>query len=323
MVSALIEGRPIEHRVGLARGKLKQKSEELGASLEGDLSTRHLFVLAHLETHIQTLEQQLAEIDACSLKAMQPYAWAHQLLQTIPGIDKIAAALILIEIGDDMTCFGRAESLANWAALSPGNKQSAGKRKSGRTGHGNASIRFILCECANAARNTKPTLAAKYRRLMLRKPHKKAIIAIAHKMIRKIFLMLSRPSAAGRRQRRLPPALDSPMNSRGRAQRLFLSRNTAGGLFTPGWSGAFTVTGAVRCTAPALRRPCCRLLPFAELVVDQRNQGIQGGLLVIAFGLDLDLAAQACGQHHHAHDALGVDATAIARKVHLALETAR
>ena len=132
MVSALIEGRPIEHILGLARGKLMQKSEELGASLEGDLSTRHLFVLAHLETDIQTLEQQLAEIDTCLLKAMQPYAWAHELLQTIPGIDKIAAALILIEIGDDMTRFGRAERLASWAALSPGNKQSAGKRKSGR-----------------------------------------------------------------------------------------------------------------------------------------------------------------------------------------------
>ena len=72
MVSALIEGRPIEHRVGLARGRLQQKGEELGVSLEGDLSTRHLFVLAHLETPIQTLENQLAEIDNCLLKAMQP-----------------------------------------------------------------------------------------------------------------------------------------------------------------------------------------------------------------------------------------------------------
>ena len=72
MVSALFEGQPIEHILGLARGKLKQKSEELSASLEGDLSTRHLFVLAHLETHIQTLENQLAEIDYCLLKAMQP-----------------------------------------------------------------------------------------------------------------------------------------------------------------------------------------------------------------------------------------------------------
>ena len=123
---------------------------------------------------------------------MQPYALAHGLLQTIPGIDQIAAALILIEIGDDMARFGRPESLACWAALSPGNNESAGKRKSGRTGHGNSVIRSILCECANAARSTRSTLAAKYRSLMVRKSHKKSIIALAHKMIRLIFVLLSR-----------------------------------------------------------------------------------------------------------------------------------
>ena len=192
MVSALIAGQPIEQMLGLARGKLQQKREELGASLDGDLSARHMFVLGHIEAHIQTLQRELAEIDRYLLAAMRPYAWAHQLLQTIPGIDEIAAALIVIEIGDDMARFGRARSLACWAALSPGNNESAGKRKSGRTGHGNSTIRFILCECANAARMTKSTLAAKYRSLMVRKSHKKAIIAVAHKMIRLIFVMLSR-----------------------------------------------------------------------------------------------------------------------------------
>ena len=123
---------------------------------------------------------------------MQPYAWAHQLLQTIPGVDEIAAALILIEIGDDMARFGCAERLACWAALSPGNNESAGKRKSGRTRHGNSIIRFILCECANAARMTRSTLASKYRSLMVRKSHKKAIVAVAHKMIRLIYILLSR-----------------------------------------------------------------------------------------------------------------------------------
>ena len=192
IVSALIAGQPIEQMLGLARGKLQQKREELGASLDGDLSARHLFVLGHIEAHIQTLQRELAEIDRYLLAAMRPYAWAHQLLQTIPGVDEIAAALIVIEIGDDMARFGRARSLACWAALSPGNNESAGKRKSGRTGHGNSTIRFILCECANAARMTKSTLAAKYRSLMVRKSHKKAIIAVAHKMIRLIFVMLSR-----------------------------------------------------------------------------------------------------------------------------------
>ena len=191
MVSALIAGQSIE-QMGLARGKLRQKHEELAASLDGDLSARHLFVLAHIEAHIQTLQRELAEVDRYMLDALLPYAWAHELLQTIPGIDEIAAALILIEIGDDMARFGRAQSLACWAALSPGNDESAGKRKSGRTAHGNSVIRSILCECANAARMTKSTLAAKYRTLMVRKSHKRSIIAVAHKMIRLIYLMLSR-----------------------------------------------------------------------------------------------------------------------------------
>jgi transposase len=192
MVTALIAGQSIEQMLGLARGKLKQRREELGASLDGDLSARHLFVLGHIEAHIETLQREIAEIDSYMLAALQPYAWAHELLQTIPGIDEIAAALILIEIGDDMTRFGRAQSLACWAALSPGNNESAGKRKSGRTAHGNSVIRSILCECANAARMTRSTMAAKYRSLMVRKSHKKSIIAVAHKMIRLIYLMLSR-----------------------------------------------------------------------------------------------------------------------------------
>jgi len=171
---------------------LKRKNEALAASLEGDLSARHLFVLKHIHAHLGALQQELAEIDEYLLQAMQPYAWAHALLQTIPGIDEIAAALILIEIGDDMARFGSPERLASWAALCPGNNESAGKRKSGRTRHGNNVIRYILCECANAARMTKSTLAAKYRSLMVRKSHKKAIVAIAHKMIRVIYLLLTR-----------------------------------------------------------------------------------------------------------------------------------
>jgi transposase len=192
MVKGLIEGQDPVALLGHARGALKHKTEELAASLESDLSERHMFVLRHLHDHIEWLDWKLAEIDRYLLDAMQPYAWAHKLLQTLPGIDAIAAALILVEIGDDMTRFGSPARLARWAALSPGNNESAGKRKSGRTGHGNHAIRYILCECANAARNTKSTLASKYHSLKVRKPHKKVIVAIAHKMIRLIYILLSR-----------------------------------------------------------------------------------------------------------------------------------
>jgi transposase len=103
-----------------------------------------------------------------------------------------ALSVWLTEIGDAMTRFGAPDRLAAWAALCPGNNESAGKRKSGKTRKGNAIIRYILCECANAARMTKSSLAAKYKSLMVRKRHKKSIVAIAHKMIRLIYLMLTR-----------------------------------------------------------------------------------------------------------------------------------
>jgi transposase len=195
MVKGLIEQQGIEQLLALARGRLQLKRDDLAAALDGELSARHLFVLGHIHAHIEALQAELAALDAYLLEAMQPYAWAHGLLQTIPGIDALAAALILIEIGDDMGRFGCAERLAAWAALCPGNNESAGKRKSGRTRKGNAIIRFILCECANAARMTKSSLGSKYRSLMVRKSHKKAIVALAHKMIRLIYLLLSRREA--------------------------------------------------------------------------------------------------------------------------------
>ena len=192
MVAGLIAGKTIDDLLDMARGSLKSKRDDLAASLEGDLSSRHLFILAELHEHVIQLEQKRAKIDAYLIEAMQPYQWAFNLLQTIPGIDAIASAMILIEIGDDMSQFGDADRLASWAALCPGNNESAGKRKSGKTRKGNAIVRYILCECANAARNTKSSLAAKYRSLMARKSHKKAIVDIAHKLIRIIYFMLSR-----------------------------------------------------------------------------------------------------------------------------------
>jgi transposase len=195
MVEGLINGVGIDKLIDLSRGRLKCTRDDLAASLEGNLSERHLFILKQIHGHIDALQKQLDELDRYILNAMEPYQWAHRLLQTIPGISQIASALILIEITDDMTHFGSADSLAAWAALCPGNNESAGKRKSGRTRKGNAAIRYILCECANAASKTKSTLAAKYKSLIVRKMHSKAIVALAHKMIKLIYLLLTRKEA--------------------------------------------------------------------------------------------------------------------------------
>jgi transposase len=100
--------------------------------------------------------------------------------------------MILIEISDDLSRFGTADRLASWAALCPGNHESAGKRKSGKTRHGNPIVRYLLCEIANAARRTKSVFRAKYDSLVLRRGHKKAIIALAYKLLRTIFFVLTR-----------------------------------------------------------------------------------------------------------------------------------
>lgn len=141
-------------------------------------------MIESLRDHVRYLEAELAKLDASLLAAMEPYAWAHRLLQTIPGIDEMAAAMILIEIGDDLSCFGSAERLASWAALCLGNNESAGKRKSGKTRKGNTIVRYLLCEAANAARRTKSVFASKHKGLVIRRGHKKAIITLAHKPIR-------------------------------------------------------------------------------------------------------------------------------------------
>jgi len=188
----LIAGEDPAQLAGLGLGKLRDKQEDLALALDGELSARHRFVLQQIDAHLRFLEQQLADIDRTLFEAMEPYAWAWRLLQTIPGIDEVAAALILIEIGDDLSHFGCADRLASWAALCPGNHESAGKRKSGKTRKGNAVIRSILCECANAARRTQSVFGAKYRGLVVRRGHKKAIVALAHKLIRTIFFVLTR-----------------------------------------------------------------------------------------------------------------------------------
>lgn len=192
MIQGLIDSRVPEELIDLAKGRLKRKREELLLSLDGELSDRHRLLLAHLQGHIGYLQDEISRLDAYLIEAMTPYRWAWELLQTIPGIDAIAAAMILVEIGDDLKRFGSADRLASWAALCPGNHESAGKRKSGKTRKGNSIVRYLLCEAANAARRTKSVFASKYQSLVIRRGHKKAIVALAHKLIRTIFVLLTR-----------------------------------------------------------------------------------------------------------------------------------
>jgi len=192
MIEGLIAGTPVAQLPDLARGVMRSQRESLEAALDGDLSPRHRLVLGHIHTHIRHLEAELASLDRTLIDAMAPYATYWHLLQTLPGIDQIAAALILVEIGTDLSVFGDVAHFASWAALCPGNHESAGKRKTGKTRKGHHALRYVLCEAANAARRTNSALRDKYQSLVGRKGHKKAIIAVAHQMIRTIFILFTR-----------------------------------------------------------------------------------------------------------------------------------
>ena len=113
----------------MARGRLNAKKSDLVKSLKGRLSDRHRFLLKKIQDHMKWLENQIHEIDRQVEEAMIPYKTEWQLLQTIPGVDKTSAAMLLSEIGVNMDCFGNKDRLSSWAGMCPGNNQSANKKK--------------------------------------------------------------------------------------------------------------------------------------------------------------------------------------------------
>lgn len=190
MITGLIEGKSPEELVGFARGRLKSKVAELFDSLDEPLGERHRLLLYTIHHHMGFLAEELRHIDEYIFEAMAPYQQQWEFIQTVPGIDQIGAALLLVEIGVDMERFGSKENLASWAGMCPGNNESAGKRKSGKTRKGNCAVRRILCEAANAASKTNSQFKGKYQGLVIRRGHKRAIIAVGHKILRVVYSLL-------------------------------------------------------------------------------------------------------------------------------------
>jgi transposase len=190
MIKGLLEGKPICDI--LDRGeRLRASREELFEALQPEeLSAKHIFVLREIMAHIEYLEAAMDRSDQELLKGLAPWEAIICLLETVPGIDRIGAAMLLVEIGDDMSSFGSAERFASWVGICPGNNESAGKRKSGRTRKGNAWVRRLLCEFAHAASRTRCALKDKFAALSIRKGRKRAIVALAHKILRIIYAML-------------------------------------------------------------------------------------------------------------------------------------
>ena len=192
MIKAIIDGQPPNEVLMFASKRLKASREELFDALQGEITDNHRFVLDELMRHIEEIEARIARFDARLLEGLAAEQSALALLQTLPGVDLIGAAMLLVEIGTDMAAFGSADRLASWVGICPGNNESAGKRKSGRVRKGNLYVRRLLCEFAHAASRTKSAFKLKFDSLIVRRGHKRSIVALAHKLLRTIFFMLDR-----------------------------------------------------------------------------------------------------------------------------------
>jgi transposase len=218
MLHALVEGQhDPEPLAALAQGRLREKGAELQLALEGQVTDHHRFQLKFLLEFVQFGEKQLSQLEAeirCLLAQVEPASvppedtvtaelaapgakaeapataqksplqTVVELWDTIPGVDELTATTLVAEMGANMDQFPSAGHAAKWAGICPGNKESAGKRLSGKTPKGSVWLRRALCQAAWSASRTKDTyLAAQYHHLIVRKGKKKTIVAVAHTML--------------------------------------------------------------------------------------------------------------------------------------------
>jgi transposase len=176
----------------LARGRMRSKLPALREALRGQVRDHHRFQLQELLDQVTDLEGRIERLSSRVGTLIAPYSAAVERLQTIPGVDRRAAEVIVAEVGTDMTQFPTADHLCRWAGMSPGNNASAGKRRSGRTTKGSCWLRSVLVQAAWAASHTKATiLGATYRRWVRRMGRKRALVALGHKILVLVYKLLS------------------------------------------------------------------------------------------------------------------------------------
>lgn len=194
MLEAIIAGTATPTQMAeLSKGRMRHKRAELSQALEGRVKPHHRFVLTELLGQIDSLDETIARFDREIEEYCRPFEEAVVLLDTIPGIARETAEIIVAEIGTDMSRFPSADHLASWAGVAPGNNESAGKKRSGRTTKGNKPLGVALNQAAHAAAHTKNTyLAAQYHRLAGRRGKKRAIMAVAHSILVMAYHMIKR-----------------------------------------------------------------------------------------------------------------------------------
>jgi transposase len=192
MLDAIVNGeQDPEVLAQLACGRLRKKLPELRLALDGRVQPSHRFLLKRLLSHVDFLDCSIETVQQEIDEHVKGFAEAMTLIQTLPVQLQAGAATVIAEIGVDMTRFPSPEHIASWAGLCPGSCESAGKRISGKTTKGNPYLRSVLCEMALIVTRMKDTyLSAFYHRIARRRGHKRAVVAVAHKLLVIIYSML-------------------------------------------------------------------------------------------------------------------------------------
>jgi transposase len=192
MMAALVSGTTDPMVLAdLARGVLRKKIPALREALQGRFDSDHSLIVSQILAHIDFLDESIGRLSDEIEQRIAPFAAQRELLMSIPGVKQRTAEVLISEIGVDMTVFPTPKHLASWAKISPGNDESAGKRRSGKTGKGNKWLRATLTEAALSAAKTKNSyLAAQYQRLRGRRGHNKAVTAVGHSILTAIWHML-------------------------------------------------------------------------------------------------------------------------------------
>jgi transposase len=194
MLDALISGTTDpEILAELARGRLRSKIPALREALEGRFCAHHGLMVGRMLAHVDYLDESIAELSMEIERVIAPFSEEVKLLDTIPGVDRRTAEVLIAEIGADMSQFPTHRHLASWAGMCPGNDESAGKRRSGKTRKGSKWLRSALIEAAYAAARSRGTyLGAHYARLKGRRGPKKAAVAVGHSILVICYHILQR-----------------------------------------------------------------------------------------------------------------------------------
>jgi len=192
MLEALISGSTDPEVLSdLAKGRLRKKLSLLKEALQGRFRPHHRFLLGEILVHLDFLDEAIERLSEEVVNRIVPFSKVIELMDLIPGIDQRVAEGIVAEIGIDMSRFPTHRHLASWAGVCPGNNESAGKRKSGKTRKGDRWLYRYLIEASWSITRSKGTyLYALYHRLVPRRGAKKAIVAVAHSLLIIVYHVL-------------------------------------------------------------------------------------------------------------------------------------